>query len=254
MGGEGDDSGFDPVLYQNLLRTDPKAAATYKATTARNKQLSRQAGIDSGRADAAQKTSDRRVDIAQKTLDLQTADAKKTEEELDEQKKTPQKQRERATDVKASYTDTSNLFDPVQESLSLDPGSGVQDWNADHWKEVVALRDSDPSKGDGESDNKAYRALEKVYKTKPHNSIWQNENAEDYADYLYEEKNGVATRVRLGLPGWMTRSHFLHAYAHFGTKSDTLDGVDPKIKADTSYWFGLGGTWDESPENVDFAD
>ncbi|QDP52499.1 MAG: hypothetical protein Unbinned1606contig1000_58 [Prokaryotic dsDNA virus sp.] len=251
-GDEGGDSGFDPVLYQNLLRQDPRAAATYRSTTARNRQLAKQAGIDSRRADAAQRTSNRQVDIAQQRLNLEQRDAQKTETELQEQKNDPAVVATKTTGRFDAYKSTEQYPDrwqtSVEEDDTLAPNAGVSTVGPEqkeHWKRVAAMKNADTDTETGKWDKQAYLQLKHVFDTGSFKTRYQDNGAEQYADWI--QKN----REEYGLPGWMTRSHIIMAYGHFGTKSDVYKKELFK-EQDTGI---MPGTWFDrtsSPEDWDF--
>ena len=236
--------GFDHQLYNQLKRTDPPAAANMLNNYRRNQlEAMNQAGNMADRRRTRQ-TADRQATAAERRVDL-------LEKQDDREERLTDQVREEAAPAKQAaafkvYQDTTPYPDPHQASADdefFSPSAGVNTANPEHWARFVALRDADESTPTGKWDRAAYKTMKYIFDSGTFKGIL-GDNAESYADHIMDPDN----RAKYGIPGWMTRSHIIMAYGHFGTDSDVFD----RKKFERDWWeVPFKGSAD-NPEDWDF--
>jgi hypothetical protein len=281
MGDEGGDSGFDPVLYQNLLRTDPKAAADYRAKTAATRATNRRSDAESARAQSEREATkdyrDKDLDIKERRLKQTDPDAPPRPGSAQALAESQARRKEKASekqDERASYLDTSSLVDPAQRSIEGEDSmynwnAGVTEYDDAAWKRVVAMRTNsevDAPSQEAIWDKQAYDQLTSLARGR---EKWteplQDNGAEQFADWvMLGESKGDPEKLRLhreslGLPKWFTRTHAVMLYGHANTgdvynKDDfPHEGVPSWLRAVTpGLWPGAAGAIHGStPEDWD---
>jgi hypothetical protein len=241
--------GFDHQLYNQLKRTDPPAAANMLSNYQRNQlEAMNQAGNMADRRQQ-RKTASRQADAAERSVDIREREARREAGVVDRAENAPGAVSSRRSEARKAYTDFGLVHDPYQASVENTTmgvsGPGVTEYNKDHFNKFVKLRESDESTQTGKFDRVAYKNVKSVFDQRLYQEhALQDENAEDFADYFFAKNDeGEVRRIKMGIPAWMTRSHFIMAYLHFATDKDKFDDAMTTGKAMPD--------WDDDPEDLD---